>query len=763
MLCSGPRIQPKLLLALSLLSSGAAALLYLCLDSLGRLADAAQPSSAGPLRALCFLGAVVVLLCCGLLLHLRCFLRERRDVMSQLRSRHDFLTLLQAHSPDDILVVDAAGMVVSHNRRYRDLWEEPAPPFRPLPFLRVMAPLLAKVRDPDACLANTRDPGSNGKAEVRDQLVLVDGRIFGRYCAPLHGRDGTLRGRIWRLRDSTASFGTLAAIRESEQTYRGVVESSADAMVVVDEAHLIVLVNEQFELMFGYPRSEVLGKDVEILVPRRFTSHTRYVTEFFQSPRKRMMGIGLKLVAQRRDGSEFPVEIGLSPLRTSQGLVVSAAIRDVTQREVAEKKVAAAAAYARTLFEASPDPLLTIDKEGEIRDVNEAMIALTEKAREELIGSRLADHCTDAERAQEVRHQVFDAGSVRDYPLTVRSRGGHLTDVLYNAVVYRDERGEVAGAFVSARDVTRLQAAEAELRDLNRVLEDRVHQRSESLLSQAMEVVEGATTVAAASRSIRELTTAAVRSAIDTSAALSHTTAAIEQVKQTAIDSSNKARHVSLTAQRSAEVAQGGRVAVQGAVAGMARIQVQVASSAESIVRLSQQSRTIGDIIATVNDLAEQSNLLAVNAAIEASKAGEQGKGFAVVAREVKNLSEQSKAATAQVRSILDDIRRATDGAVLASEQGRGSAAQGVEQARKVGEAIAEMEQSVELSAQAALQIVASCQQQLIGLEQVARAMESINEASGQNVAGMKRLEATLKRLEELGSKLDLLSAALRW
>jgi methyl-accepting chemotaxis protein len=105
-------------------------------------------------------------------------------------------------------------------------------------------------------------------------------------------------------------------------------------------------------------------------------------------------------------------------------------------------------------------------------------------------------------------------------------------------------------------------------------------------------------------------------------------------------------------------------------IEGMKKIQTQMESIAESVVKLSEQSQAIGEIIASVNDLAEQSNLLAVNAAIEAAKAGEQGKGFAVVAQEVKSLAEQSKQATSQVRTIFNDIQKATTAAVLATEQG---------------------------------------------------------------------------------------------
>ncbi len=115
----------------------------------------------------------------------------------------------------------------------------------------------------------------------------------------------------------------------------------------------------------------------------------------------------------------------------------------------------------------------------------------------------------------------------------------------------------------------------------------------------------------------------------------------------------------------------------------MKRIQTHMDSIAASIVRLSDQSQAIGEIIASVNDLAEQSNLLAVNAAIEAAKAGEQGKGFAVVAQEVRSLAEQSKQATAQVRNILGDIQKATSAAVMATEQGSKAVEAGVKQSAR--------------------------------------------------------------------------------
>ena len=246
-------------------------------------------------------------------------------------------------------------------------------------------------------------------------------------------------------------------------------------------------------------------------------------------------------------------------------------------------------------------------------------------------------------------------------------------------------------------------------------------------------------------------------SASETATAVGETTTTVEEVRQTAEISSQKAKTVSDTAQRVAQISLSGKRATQDTVEGMTRIREQMASIAESMVRLSEQSQAIGQIVATVEDLAAQSNLLAVNAAIEAAKAGEHGKGFTVVAQEVKSLAEQSKQATGQVRTILNDIQKATSAAVLATEQGSKAVEAGVSQSAEAGQSIQALASSVAEAAQAAAQIAASSQQQLVGVDQVASAMESIKQASMQNVDSAKQLETSARDLKQLGEKLKLL------
>jgi methyl-accepting chemotaxis protein len=289
------------------------------------------------------------------------------------------------------------------------------------------------------------------------------------------------------------------------------------------------------------------------------------------------------------------------------------------------------------------------------------------------------------------------------------------------------------------------------------VLVNTFRQMTISLREMTGAVGSGASVLSEAASEILATTMEVAASASETSQSVNETAVTMEELRHAVHVSAERARQVSEGVQRTAEVAQTGHDAVEDVAKGMAGIREQVEQVAATILRLSEQSQAIGEIIAAVNDLTDQSKLLAVNAAIEAARAGEHGRGFAVVAQEVKSLADQSRQATAQVRSILGEIQKATGAAVLATEQSSKAVDAGVVQSEQAGESIRALTETIKQSAQAAIQIAAMSEQKLAGVNQVAAAMETIKLASAQNAMGIKLAEEAAKNVTGLGEKLQLM------
>ena len=303
---------------------------------------------------------------------------------------------------------------------------------------------------------------------------------------------------------------------------------------------------------------------------------------------------------------------------------------------------------------------------------------------------------------------------------------GDLTRIV--TVRSRDEVGDLAAAFNSM--VTSLREVTREIRD-------------------------SAQSLAAATGEILASVTQQGASATEQAAAVSQTTVTVDEVRVTAQQASQKAQHVAHLAQQAADVAEQGLRTVEETVAGMRDLSARVESLAEQMLALSEQTQQIGDIITAVDELADQSNLLAVNAAIEAARAGDQGRGFSVVADEVRRLAERSKTATVQVRTILTEIQRAANAAVLATEQGAKGAEQGARLVSAAGDSIRQLAAAIRESADAAQQIVASAGQQGAGMDQIATAIANINQATTETAAGTRQLQKAAENINDLAHRLS--------
>ena len=221
----------------------------------------------------------------------------------------------------------------------------------------------------------------------------------------------------------------------------------------------ILLWNEGARRLYGYEPEEIVGKmystifhtpeNVEAGLPKKIMQETLQHGKFEGTIKRR-----------RRNGDRFTERVvnTLRHDRTGRAIGFLLISRDISD-EIRMSQ------YVRSLIEASLDPLVTISGEGKITDVNEATTRVTGVPREKLIGADFSNYFTEPERAREGYLQVFAKGMVKDYPLTIRHADGALTDVLYNASIYRDEHGNVLGVFAAARDVTAQKRAEAQVAD----------------------------------------------------------------------------------------------------------------------------------------------------------------------------------------------------------------------------------------------------------------------------------------------------------
>ncbi len=275
-----------------------------------------------------------------------------------------------------------------------------------------------------------------------------------------------------------------------------------------------------------------------------------------------------------------------------------------------------------------------------------------------------------------------------------------------------------------------------------------------NLRTQIRQILDGVIILTESTSQISAIVSQAVAATSKASAGISESTTTVEEVKQTAKVTKEKAKKVVESSQQVVQVSEMGKTATDNTVLKINLIKEQMESIGETVIKLSEHSQAIEAIINTVQDIADQSNLLAVNASIEASRAGEQGKGFTVVAQEIKSLADQSKKATEQVRTILEETRRWVSAVVMATEQGGKAVTAGVEQSRIAKEAIESLSQAVVLASQAGNVIDVSSEQQFMGVDQVAEGMASIEHAMRQNLEAIKQLEDAAKRLELLGQEL---------
>lgn len=242
--------------------------------------------------------------------------------------------------------------------------------------------------------------------------------------------------------------------------------------------------------------------------------------------------------------------------------------------------------------------------------------------------------------------------------------------------------------------------------------------------------------------------------ATEQAASINEITASLSEIEKSTTQTVDKARALGKAAKKTQEKGQLGLDSVEESVLGMKAVRDKVQIIAQNILELSKQTQQVGEITAVVTNLAQQSKMLALNASIEAAKAGESGRGFAVVAAEVKNLAEQSEQSTAQVQQILEDIRRGTEKAVMVTEEGTKEVDQGMKQVEQAGEIIRSLNDIIHDATVASQQIEAAISQEGVGIEQITAGMNEINQVTASLTQSVKQTTEVIDNLSSISARL---------
>ena len=412
-------------------------------------------------------------------------LRKAEEELS--RSEKKYRRLFET-SQDGIISRDLEGRMIDCNNAYTKLLGYSKKELQGITFEQLMPQKWHDQRE--KVVKQVLDVG--GSILFEREYIRKDGSVF-----PASVRTWRLtddKGKpvgVWSIvRDITERKNTENQLKETRDYFENLLNYANAPIIVWDTEFRITMFNHAFERLTGLSAKDAMGKRLGMLFPE---DRKKEAMAHIKDALKGEYWESVEIPILHKNGIAKTLLWNSANITGPDGKSVIATIaqgQDITDRKKAEakleeyannlegliedrtKELALSSLYARRLLEASLDPLVTINPEGKITDVNEATVQATGSSREQLIGSDFSEYFTEPEKAKAGYRQVFTEGFVKDYPLAIRHKSGKITDVLYNAALYRNEVGEIQGVFAAARDITELKKAEARAQESAKKLQE---------------------------------------------------------------------------------------------------------------------------------------------------------------------------------------------------------------------------------------------------------------------------------------------------